>query len=95
MLVMWEITGRYRSIGEVKMVEKSWKSYPYNLKKNAVKGNWNRSKLPIKLSRGIVYQNGPEDLPPGGFFTWIEFFLPLASSSTSATPKLLGREIQN
>lgn len=35
----------------------------------------------------ILYQNGPEDLPPGGFLTWMEFFLPLASSSTSAIPK--------
>jgi len=33
-----------------------------------------------------IYQNGPEDLPPGGFLIRIEFLVrPLASSSTSAT----------
>ena len=36
-----------------------------------------------------IYQNGPEDLPPGGFLIRIEFLVrPLASSSTSATPAL-------
>lgn len=39
-----------------------------------------------KIPLEILYQKGPEDLPPGGFFTWIEFFLPFASSSTSAMP---------
>ena len=43
---------------------------------------------------GRVYQKGPEVLPPGGFFTWIEFLLrPLASSSTSATPASIETKI--
>ena len=50
MLVMWEITGRYRSIGEAKMVENSWKSYPYNLKKKRCQ----RELEPLKIANQVV-----------------------------------------
>jgi hypothetical protein len=58
------------------------KKLPFNLR-NA-EGDPNR----LKVACFTIYQNGPEDFPPGGFFTWIEFFLPFASSSTSAMPRI-------